>query len=38
MDENLVGAVKVIFVYNDAKLEDIEIPDELKINELVTKI
>ncbi|KAL7048410.1 hypothetical protein ACKWTF_003346 [Chironomus riparius] len=38
MDENHVSAVKVIFVYNDAKLEDIDIPDELKINELVTKI
>lgn len=38
MDENIVQPVKVIFVYNDAKLEDIDIPDELKINDLVTKI
>jgi hypothetical protein len=38
MDENYIQPLKVIFQYNDIKLEDIEVPDVLKINDLVTKI
>lgn len=38
MDENYIQPLKVVFKYNDIKLEDIEIAEELKINSLVTKI
>jgi hypothetical protein len=38
MDENYIKPLVVKFQYNDIKLEDIEIPDVLKLNELVTKI
>lgn len=38
MNENEVKMLSVIFKYNDIKLEDIEIPDVLKLKNLVTKI
>jgi len=38
MDENHVRPLSVVFKYLDIKLEDIEIPDVLKLNGLVTKI
>lgn len=38
MDEKFVQPFIVMFKYSDIKLEDIDIPDELKINDLVTKI
>ncbi|KAG5676919.1 hypothetical protein PVAND_006716 [Polypedilum vanderplanki] len=38
MDENHINPFRVIFKYNDMKLEDIEIPEVLKIDNLVTKI
>lgn len=38
MDENHIKNLSVVFQYNEIKLEDIEIPDVLRINDLVTKI
>lgn len=38
MNENEVRPLSVIFKYTDVKLEDVEIPDVLKLNGLVTKI
>lgn len=38
MDENYIQPFRVIFKYNDIKLEDIEIPEVMKIDDLVTKI
>lgn len=38
MDENHINPFRVIFTYNDIKLEDIEIPEVLKIDDLITKI
>lgn len=38
MNENEIRPLSVVFNYTDIKLEDIEIPDVLKLNGLVTKI
>ena len=38
MDENYINPLIVAYRYNELKLEDIEIPEELKLNSLLTKI
>lgn len=38
MDENLVHPFKVVYKYSDIKLEDIELPDILNLDKLLTKI
>lgn len=38
MNENEVRPLSVIFKYTDVKLEDVEIPDVLKLNGIVNKI
>jgi hypothetical protein len=38
MNENEIKPLSVVFKYSSLKLEDIELPDVLKLNGLVTKI
>lgn len=38
MNENFIQPLSVIFKYSEIKLEDIDIPEVLKLNSLVTKI
>lgn len=38
MEENFVHPLKVVYKYDDIKLEEIELPAILKLDELLTKI
>lgn len=38
MNENEIRPLSVVFKYSDTKLEEIEIPDAIKLNGLVTRI
>lgn len=38
MDESYIHPLSVVFMYADIKLEDIEVPEPLKLNALVNKI
>lgn len=38
MNENEIRPLSIVFNYTDIKLEEIEIPDVLKLNSVVTKI
>lgn len=38
MNENEIRPLSVVFKYSDTKLEDIEVPDVLKLHGIVTRI
>lgn len=38
MDQNFIHPFKVVFKYSDIKLEDIELPSHLNLDEFLTKI